>query len=388
MKHYDRVYAKIDLDAIIQNVKNMKQNLQEQTQIIGVIKTDGYGHGAIPIAKELEKLPDIAGFATATIEEALLLRRSGTKKPILILGHTFSYSYEDLVVEELRPAVFRIDMVRELSKIAVQLKKTIAVHVKVDTGMNRIGITPDKDGLAFVKEVGSLPGIEVEGIFTHFARSDESDKTSANKQLLRFLEFVKEAETELQYKIPIKHSSNSAALVELPDANMNWVRAGITLYGLWPSEEVTKDKVFLTPVLSLLSQVIMVKTVDKDQPVSYGGTFVTTRTTKIATIPVGYGDGYPRSLSSKGYVLIRGEKAPIIGRICMDQFMVDVTDIPDVKEGDLVTLIGQDGGERITMEELGELSGRFNYELACDLGKRIPRIFYKHNQVVATQDYF
>lgn len=388
LENYQRVYAAVDLDAICYNLEQMHQNLSAGTKIIGVIKTDGYGHGAVPIGRELENISYVAGYAVATAEEAFMLRKAGLKKAILILGYTFPYSYEELIQQDIRPAVFRMDSVEELAACARKVGKKARVHVKVDTGMSRVGIRPDESGLHFVEQLLHTEGIEVEGIFTHFARADEADKTSAGKQLAQFLSFVEQIEKKLGYSVPVRHCSNSAGIVELPEANLDMVRAGITLYGLWPSAEVSREIVLLRPALSLKSQVVYVKEVEDGVPVSYGGTYVTSCKTLIATIPVGYGDGYPRSLSGKGYVLIRGQRAPILGRICMDQFMVNVSHIPHVAQGDEVTLIGRDGNEEITMEQLGDLSGRFNYELACDLGKRIPRVYLKAGKIVATKDYY
>lgn len=388
LEKYQRVYATVDLDAICYNMEHMHANLAPGTRMIGVIKTDGYGHGAVPIGRELEKLDYVFGYAVATVEEASILRHAGLTKPILILGYTFPYCYEELIRQEIRPAVFRQDSIDELAACAAKLHKPAKVHIKVDTGMTRVGIRPDESGLAFVEKVLNTGGIELEGIFTHFARADETDKSCARKQLDRFREFIRQIEETYDYSIPVKHCSNSAGIVELPEANMDVVRAGITLYGLWPSEEVSRNIVSLHPVLSLKSHIVYIKDVEAGVPISYGGTYVTPKKMRVATIPVGYGDGYPRGLSNKGYVLIRGKKAPILGRVCMDQFMVSVEEIPDAKEGDEVTLIGPDGTEQITMEELGGLSGRFNYELACDLGKRIPRVYIKDGTIVSVKDYY
>lgn len=385
LEQYQRVYAAVDLSAILYNTEQMYGNIAPETKLMGVIKTDGYGHGAVPIGRELEGLPFVFGFAVATAEEALALRKAGLKKPILILGYTFPYCYEEMIGQEIRQTVFRQDTLEALNACAEKLGKKAKVHIKVDTGMSRVGIRTDGEGLSFIKKVCSLPWIEIEGIFTHFARADERDKTSARAQLSTFCSFVEEAEKLTDTVIPVKHCSNSAGILELPEANLSLVRAGITLYGLSPSQEVPKEVLSLRPALSLKSHLVYVKEVEAGTPVSYGGTYVTDKKTRIATVPVGYGDGYPRSLSGKGYVLIRGRRAPILGRVCMDQFMVDVTAIPEAAEGDEVTLIGRDGAEELTMEELGALSGRFNYELACDLGKRIPRIYYKDGRVYTTE---
>ena len=388
LESYQRVWAEVDLDAIWENMVHMKENIAENTKILAVIKTDGYGHGGVPIAKMLEQLDFMFGYAAATYEEAHVLREAGVKKPILILGYTFPYCYEELIREEIRPAVYRRDTVEELATAAAKVGKKAKVHIKVDTGMGRIGITPDEEGLEFVRFLIEHPELEVEGIFTHFAKSDETDKTSANHQLELFQDFIKKIQTELGITIPVKHCSNSAAILEMPQANMDMVRAGITTYGLYPSEEVSKDIVPLRAAMSLYSHIVYCKTIHAGQSVSYGGLFTAQKDTRVATIPVGYGDGYPRSLSGKGYVLIRGKKAPILGRVCMDQFMVDISEIPGVMEGDKVTLLGVDGTERITAEELGELSGRFNYEFVCDLGKRIPRVYRQHGEITEVRDYF
>lgn len=388
LAQYARGYVTVDLDAIVSNMHHMKANLAEQTKMMGVIKTDGYGHGAVPIARQLEKLDFVFGYAVATPEEAQLLRRAGMKKPILILGYTFPYGYEKLVEEQIRPAVFRYDALQQLGETAEKLGKSLPIHIKVDTGMNRIGIRPDEAGLAFVKKALETPGIVVEGIFTHFARADETDKTAANQQLDKFKNFCEEIREKLGVRIPIQHCSNSAGIVEMKDANMDMVRAGITLYGLWPSDEVRQDIVELTPALSWYTHISYIKTVEPGNAVSYGGTFTVEKPMRIATIPVGYGDGYPRGLSGKGYVLLNGKKAPILGRVCMDQFMVDVTEIPEAEEGELVTLLGWDGEEHLSMETLGELSGRFNYELACDIGKRMPRVYLQKGEIVETRDCF
>ena len=388
LESYQRVWAEVDLDAIWENMVHMKENIAEKTKILAVIKTDGYGHGGVPIAKMLEQLDFMFGYAAATYEEAHVLREAGVKKPILILGYTFPYCYEELIREEIRPSVYRRDTVEELVAAAAKVGQKAKVHIKVDTGMGRIGITPDEEGLEFVRFLMGHPELEVEGIFTHFAKSDEEDKTSANHQLALFQNFIDRIQTELGLTIPVKHCSNSAAILEMPQANMDMVRAGITTYGLYPSEEVRKDIVPLRAAMSLYSHIVYCKTIHAGQSVSYGGLFTAQKDTRVATIPVGYGDGYPRSLSGKGYVLIRGKKAPILGRVCMDQFMVDISEIPGVMEGDKVTLLGVDGTERITAEELGELSGRFNYEFVCDLGKRIPRVYRQHGEITEVRDYF
>ncbi len=387
-KHYERIYAAINLDAVSHNMDMIHKKLSEKTKIMAVVKTDGYGHGAVPIAKELEEKDYMAGFATATAEEAFILRKAGISKPILVLGYVFPYAYEQMIRENIRFTVFRKDMLFQIEQEAKKLQKEAFVHIKVDTGMGRIGIFPEDSGLDFFKMLMDCKYIKAEGIFTHFAKADYEEKEDAKKQFEKFLSFCEEAEKEMQIRIPWKHCANSAATLEMPQTHMDMVRVGISMYGLWPSEEIKKDSWNLQPAFSLHSHIVYLKTLSTGEEISYGGTYVTKRETKVATIPVGYGDGYPRTLSNVGYVLIRGKKAPILGKICMDQFMVDVTEIPQVTEGDEVVLIGNSRDETITMEELGDLSNRFNYELVCVIGKRVPRIYYKEGNRCYAKDYF
>lgn len=387
MRTYSRVYAEINLDAILHNMEQMRGLLKEDTKIMGVIKTDGYGHGAVPIGRELEKLEYTWGYATATVEEAEILRRNGLKKPILILGATFPEQYEAMADLGLRANVYSIGQAERMEEAAAKMNKKIMVHAKIDTGLSRLGFQVTEEAADEIARISKMPHIIMEGIFTHFAKSDAADKTMANQQLEVFAK-MKQMLAERQVEIPMIHCSNSAAIIDMPEANMSVVRAGISLYGMWPSDEVKKENIDLAPVMSLKSCIVFLKELEKGRVISYGATYETSKKQRIATIPVGYGDGYPRSLSNKGYVLIHGKKAPICGRICMDQFMVDVTDIPEAREGDMVTLVGKDHGAEITMEEIGDLSGRFNYEFACDLGKRIPRVYVKNGEVVETRDYF
>ena len=387
MKPYERVFAKIDLDAIAYNLKSIEKKLSPETKIIAVVKADGYGHGAAVIAKEIEESDQVFGFAVATAEEAFSLKRNGIRKPILILGYTFESDYEALIQKQIRFTVYSYDMAEAISKAAGKIGTDAYIHIKIDTGMSRIGYQATEESADEIAEIAALPGIVTEGIFTHFARADEKDKSSAKEQLKIFLSMI-DMLKERKVEIPFHHCSNSAGIAELKESHMDLVRAGIILYGLWPSEEIQRDSISLKPVMELKSKIIHIKTLEAGRCVSYGGTYQLKEKRKIATIPVGYAEGYPRSLSGKGYVLIHGKKAPILGRICMDQFMVDITEIPDAKLLDPVTLLGCDEGSFLSMEELGSLSGRFNYEFACDIGKRVPRIFFKNNFPYAANDYF
>lgn len=386
MKEYYRVQANIDLDAICSNLKETRKIINQDTKIMAIVKADAYGHGMIPVVKALDAM-GIDAYGIAILEEGIELRKAGIKKPLLILGFTPSPMYPDLVEYDITQTVFKYDMAKEISDVAMSMNKIANIHIKLDTGMSRIGFQIDEESLNIILDIAKLPGIKISGIFTHFACADEKDKTSAHKQLSEFNDFIKKLEDSGLY-IPMKHISNSAAIMDLPEANMDMVRSGIATYGLYPSEEVQKGRLALKPALELKTNVVFIKDVPAGVGVGYNSTYITTKKTTIATIPVGYGDGYPRQLSSKGRVLINGQYAPIIGRICMDQFMVDITGLKDIKEGDVVTLVGRDGDEFISVEEVAALSGSFNYEFICNIGKRIPRVYYKGGKVVETKDYF
>ena len=387
MKTYSRVYAKIDLDAVAWNMEQMKKNLKEGTEMVAVIKTDGYGHGAVQVASMLESYDYVWGYAVATLDEAVVLRAAEIQKPILVLGCIFPDQYWEMLKYEIRMNVYTKEMAEAISALAVEKGEQAYVHIKLDTGMARLGFSAEESSIEEIKEIAELPNLVLEGVFTHFAKADEEDKTFTMMQLEKF-EWMTQRLEEEGVTFPYVHASNSAGIIDVRRADYNLVRAGIAIYGLYPSEEVDKEKVQLKPALSLKSHIAFVKDIPAGTPVSYGGDFVSEHQMRIATIPIGYGDGYPRSLSDTGYVLIRGKKAPIIGRICMDQFMVDVSDIPEVKFGDKVTLIGRDQEEYLPVEKLSELSGRFNYEFVCDLGKRIPRVYVQNGKVEEQVDYF
>ena len=376
MKKFERVKAVVSLDAIAHNFEEMKKNIADGTKIVAVIKADGYGHGAEAIARLIEGYEYIWGFAAATAEEAIQLKDAGVKKPVLILGLVFEEYFQELIQKEVRMTVCDYDMAKALSEEAVRQGRQVHIHIGLDTGMSRIGFADKPESVEEIKRIAALSNIEIEGIFTHFARADETDKSPAEDQLKRYLAFVELLE-KAGVQIPLKHCSNSAGIIRMPEANLNMVRAGITIYGIYPSAEVERDIVKLLPAMELKSHVAFVKDLPAGTAISYGGTFASETDLRVATIPVGYADGYPRALSNKGWVLIHGQKAPILGRICMDQFMVDVTHIADVKHGDEVTLIGRDGDESIHIDELGDLSGRFSYEFACDISKRVPRVYIK-----------
>ena len=367
-----RTWAEISLDAIEHNVNAVKARFAQGTKLMCVIKADGYGHGAAALAEFLADKCDY--FAVAILEEALALRRAGVTKPILLLGCTSPFLYKAALEAGVSLTIFCAEDAATLSETAERMGKRAAVHIKVDTGMGRIGFADTEESAEEIANIAALPGVEIEGIFTHFACADEANKTSYQEQLRRYEAFLKnERLVEIRSRA-ICHCCNSAAAME-STAHFDMVRFGIALYGLYPSEEVNKSNLPLQPAMSWKTRVAHLKTVPPGTGVSYGHTFVTNRETRVATLPIGYADGYPRALSNQGHVLIRGQFAPIIGRVCMDQCMVDVTDIPDVQRWDEVMLLGKAGGHEITMEKIGAMSASFNYETACRVGHRVPRVY-------------
>ena len=379
--NFDHTYVKIDLDAIARNFDAVQK--KAGVPVMAVVKADAYGHGAIPIARLLQE--KCAFFGVSSVLEALELRRAGLQKPILILGHTPVSAFCDIIREQIRPAIFCYEDALALSEAAIKLGKTAPFHFTVDTGMGRIGFQPTAESADLCAKIARLPGLVAEGLFSHFATADCADLSGARAQAERFEAFdtmLKERGIE----IPIRHLDNSAGIMNFP-CRYELVRAGIVTYGMYPSDEVDTQFLSLTPALQWVSHVTHVKTLPAGCPISYGGTYVTTGPTTIATIPVGYADGYCRNLSGQFYVLIHGQKAPILGRICMDQMMVDVTHIPDVKPNDLVTLLGKDGDATITVEEIAATAGSFNYEFVCGISRRVPRYYYQNSISTATVHY-
>lgn len=387
MKQYNRVYASINLDAIAYNMEQMEKWLGGDTEMIAVIKTDGYGHGAVPIAELFEDVDYVWGYATASLDEAKVLREAGIKKPVLVLGCIFPDQYDEMVKLDISGTVYTWEMAQGMADAAKRSGKTAIAHIKIDTGMGRIGFPANEESADIIRDICKMEHISIEGLFTHFSKADELDKSYTRMQHEKFA-WMEQALKERGVEIPYQDCDNSAGIIDFPDLKHNLVRAGISLFGMYPSDDVDKKAIDLHPALELISHVIFVKDVEPGSAISYGGTFVAEKPMRVATVPVGYGDGYPRSLSNKGEVLIRGKRAKILGRVCMDQFMVDVTDIPGVQFMDKVTLVGRDGREHIKVEELSGLSGRFNYEFVCCLSKRIPRVYTKNGEVVLQKDCF
>jgi alanine racemase len=371
MRHNYRVCAKIHLNKIKENLIEMSNHVGDQKKVMAVVKADGYGHGAVQVATYVEELPFLWGFGVATMDEAVELRMGGVKKPIIVFGCVFPDEIGDLITYDIIATIYTLETANILNQVAIESNTTIKAHIKVDTGMARLGFLPNDESVAQVAKIVAMPNLNIEGMFTHYAKADEKDLEFTYQQHNRCGEFFNMVND--YQEISYFHCSNSGGIISYPQSDCNIVRAGISMYGYYPSDDVPMDKVILQPALTLTSHVSFVKEVAAGTPVSYGGTYITTKTTKIATIPVGYGDGYPRSLSNLGEVLIGGKRCKILGRVCMDQFMVDVTHLDDVKMMDGVVLVGKMGDEEITVGELADLSSRFNYEFLCCLGKRIPR---------------
>ena len=373
MSDYLRCWAEISLSAIGHNIEEVRKRLAPGVRLLAVIKADAYGHGAVRVGKYLEDRVNY--FAVATLEEAVELRENGIRLPILILGYTSPSQYEDLVAFDITQTIYSRETAELLNREAANQGKRAGIHIALDTGMTRIGFQVTEEDADVIAAIGRLPHLKMEGLFTHFACADQKDKTYCSGQLEKFNRMVRMLE-ERKVEIPLKHVCNSAGIMEFDDFRYDMVRSGIVTYGMYPSEEVRKERLDLIPALEWKSRVIHVKEVGNGLGVSYGATYVTHEgRTRIATVSAGYADGYPRALSSKGRVLIHGQYAPILGRVCMDQFMVDVSRIPDVRVEDVVTLVGRDGENSISIEEIADPAARFNYEMACGISRRVTRVY-------------
>lgn len=379
--NFDNTYVKIDLDAIEANIDAVHS--RTGVKVMAVVKADAYGHGAVQVARLLEK--KCSFFGVSSVLEAMELRHAGIYKPILILGHTPVAAFSMLVQAEVRPTIYTFEDAQALSQEAQRQNKPTAFHFAVDTGMSRIGFQVTEEDADVCARIAGLPYLIPEGIFSHFATADCADLSRSAAQNALFVRFCTMLE-QRGVHLEIRHLDNSAGIMNFR-YNFDMVRSGIVTYGMYPSSEVDPEKLHIKPALQWLSRVTHVKTLPAGREISYGGTYVTTRQTRVATIPVGYADGYRRSLSGKFYVLIRGQRAPILGRICMDQMMVDVTHIPDVQPNDRVTLVGSDGSETITMESLAEAADTFNYEMVCGISRRVPRVYICGGKTIHSVHY-
>jgi alanine racemase len=384
-----RTWAEVDADCLAHNYHAIRNYIHKDCKLMAIVKADAYGHGAPFVAGEFEAL-GADYFGVSNMEEALQLRGSGIKKPILILGYTPAEYAGEMIAKGITQTVLSLQYAKELSKAAQSAGGTLKVHIKIDTGMSRIGFLyhdPVKNAGSIdeIMEVSNLPALDLEGIFTHFAVSDEPEKDFTKIQFERFTDIIQKL-GDRGLKFRLRHCCNSAGLLNFPQMQLDMVRPGIILYGMTPAEGMPLP-IELKPVMSLKTIVSQVKTLESGTAVSYGMKYVTDGKKRVATLPVGYADGFARSLSNKADVLIAGKRARIIGRVCMDQCMADVTDIPEAAENKIVTVIGRDGDNCVTMEELADFMGTINYETACLIGKRVPRVFLKGGKIVGTQNY-
>lgn len=384
MDKYYRVEADVNLDAIRTNIMTMKGLIPEGKKLLAVIKANAYGHGAIEVAEVLDDLSDYYG--VACLDEAIELRNAGITKPILILGMTDESLFEDLVQYDVTQTIFTLQQAEKLSKAAERMGKTGKLHIKLDTGMNRIGFPCTGESVKEITEIIKLPNLDAEGIFTHYFKADCVDKTSAKEQLAKYTDMVNRLK-DAGVTFAIHHISNSAGIMEMPNDTYDMVRSGISTYGLYPSEEMDMQACILYPAMVFKSHITHVKTVKAGETIGYGGTYTLPCEKRIATVGVGYADGYPRALSNQGRMLVREKFAPIVGRVCMDQTMIDVSEIPDVAVGDEVVLFGKQGENVIPVEEIAGMSASFNYEAVCNVNRRVPRIFYRNGAVVCTKNY-
>ncbi|HEY8363003.1 MAG TPA: alanine racemase [Tissierellaceae bacterium] len=377
-------WAEINLDNLAHNIREVRRLTRKDAMVTAVIKANGYGHGAPEIAKTfLENGAD--RLAVAVLSEAIELRKSGITAPILILGYTPPTLFDKVVEYDIIQTIYNYNDAKALSEVAGKLNKKATIHIKIDSGMGRIGFLPNDDSVEEIIKISKLPNIYVEGMFTHFAKADYKDKSYTKTQFERFSWVAKKLE-ERGLNIPIKHVSNSAAIIDMPELNLDMVRAGIIIYGLKPSDEVQLDKIDLKPAMALKARISHVKTVPKGTGISYGQIFVTERESKIATIPIGYADGFCRLLTGKAEVSVKGKRAKIVGKICMDQCMIDVTDIEDVKVGDEVVIFGYEEGHP-HVDELAEKLGTINYEVVCMVSRRVPRVYISNGKIVKVVDY-
>lgn len=380
---YLRTYAKIDLDAIEYNIDSVRKKLAGRAKLLAVVKADAYGHGAVEVGRLLEDKCDF--FGVACVEEAMELKNAGIRKPILILGYVSPSQFDITVRNDIRVPIFSYETAKALSDVAVKQNKNAPFHFCVDTGMSRIGFQISEKSADICKQITQLPNVFAEGLFSHFATADESDLTKAEKQRELFKNFITML-SDRGVEIPVKHLNNSAGIMVF-DETFDMVRSGIVNYGLYPSDQVDRSLLDIKPAMEWKACISHIKTLDAGREISYGGTYITEKETVVATIPVGYADGYPRCLSNMGRVIVNGQYAPILGRVCMDQFMVDITGIPGVKPEDEVTLVGRDGNAVLTMEEVSELAHSFNYELPCRVARRVPRVYIKDSKVIKTVNY-
>lgn len=385
LKQIRPAYVEINLDHLAHNIREVRRLAAKDAQVMAVIKADGYGHGAVKIAQTL--LDNGADrLAVAVLDEAIELRQAGCKVPVFVLGYTQAERAQEVVSHDLEQSIYSWEAALALSQAAADQSKTVSVHIKIDTGMGRIGLQPNEETVELIKKIHALPNLQIKGLFTHFAVADEVDKTYTNQQFEKFIWVSSQLEKN-GIHVELKHCGNSAAIIDLQGMHLNMVRAGIMLYGLAPSKDVLLQKLELRQVMSLKVRITHVKEIEAGQSVSYGRKFIADKKTKIASLPIGYADGYTRLLSGKAEALVKGQRVPVVGRICMDQCMIDVTGIEDVQVGDEVVLFGQQGDGFISIDEVAEKLGTINYEIVCMISRRVPRVYVKNNEVADVLNY-
>lgn len=386
LNHIRPTRVEVNLDNLKHNLKEIRRITSPDARICAVVKANGYGHGALKIA--CTALAFGASYlAVAVIDEAIELRQKGIQAPILVLGYTPEKQFDEIIEYDITQTVYSLESAQLLSEQAKKNGKKAKVHIKLDTGMSRLGFRAEAASVPLIEKLFLMGGLQVEGIFNHFAKADEEDKQFAEEQYNKFINIVSILEKD-GYKIPIKHTANSAAIIDLPYTHLDMVRPGIILYGLYPSKDVDKTKIQLKPVMSFKTRISHAKTLGPGMAISYGGKFITQRKSTIATLPVGYADGYSRSLSSRAQVLVNGCRAPLVGNICMDQCMVDITDVPgSVEVGDDVVLFGEMGNQTLTVDEIADKIGTINYEVVCGVSRRVPRVYINDGRVVDIKTY-
>ncbi|MDP4088995.1 MAG: alanine racemase [Bacillota bacterium] len=378
------LWAEVNLDNIAHNMREIRR-IAASKDIIAVIKADAYGHGALEVAPVLIE-NGATRLAVAVVTEALELRRVVENAPIMILGYTPVEFVEELIDNDIEITAYSCDYVEAVSKEAEKYGKKVRIHIAVDTGMGRIGFLPDENSINDVYKISKLPNIIIESIFSHFSTSDEKDKGYTICQFQKFNWFCNKLE-DLGIKVNLRHIANSGAIIDMPEVHMDGVRPGILLYGYYPSDDVDKSRINLKPAMSLKASVINVKKLPAGEYISYGRTYKTEGESIIATLPIGYADGYTRLLFNKGKVIVKGRFAPIVGRICMDMCMVDVTDIEGVKIGDEAIIMGEENGIKYNADDIASHIGTINYEILCAISKRVPRVFLKDGRVVEIRNY-
>lgn len=379
------VWAEVNLDNLAHNIKEVRKHTKEDALVTAVVKANGYGHGSVEIARTfLENGAD--RLAVAILTEAIELRKSNITEPILVLGYTPPVQYHKVLEYDLIQTIYNYEEAKILSKKATEENKTVVIHLKIDSGMGRLGFLPTPEAIEDIINISKLPNVFIEGIYTHFAKADERDKSHVNGQFGKYTEFVNNLE-EQGLNIPIKHVSNSAAIIDLPEFNLDMVRGGIMIYGYYPSDEVSKEDIKLKPAMTLKAKISNLKTVEKGTGISYGQIFITEKQSKIGTIPIGYADGFTRLLTGKAEVYIKGKRVKVVGKICMDQCMIDLSDIEDVKIGDEVVIFGYEEELYPHVDELAKKIDTINYEIICMVGRRIPRVYIKNSEIIKMKDY-